>query len=321
MLFKNLSIFVTDNEHNDLTANDLSVALGKRPFVECLASQTSTFGFIPPLEDDDRLVIEVRPQVFVMCLKREEKIMPDAVVNQMLQRKIKEIEKCNGKLYKEDIAQVKEKIQVELTARALAQQTKTFAYWDVLKGWFVVNTASLNQAERFLSILRREFSGQIDAVDEANSEQELNRHKPLQAFAFKKSVNGDVVHLLTQRTLYPQLHEEFNDFVSGDSCKLKMLDGTETITFKNKNAQSPDVINFLQQGMSVVQIAMTWNEQISFVLDEKLVVKNVVFLGLEVEDRRIKASEFIANMIITTGEVGELLNALVNAFGGLVERN
>lgn len=321
MFFRNIFPFKLDDEHKNLTIQDLQVALEKKPFHKCLSNQMYSTGFIAPIEDDDRIVLEIVPHVFVMCLKHEKKIMPDGVLNEMLKLKIKEIETDESRTVNaKEKRELKDNLIVELLPRALSEHTKTFAYWDTVNGWFVVDTSSSNKAENFLSVLRRLFTGQIDAVDEVNSEQPLTRQSALKAIPLGKSIVGNVAKSLTGWVDVPDLHDEFENFQVGDECVLKN-DAGQKISYKKCDLTVSTVGKHISLDMDVVQLEMMWKEKINFVLDEKLAIKRVKFVGFSCDDMRTAESRFISEMIITAGEVNLLLNDLVNAFGGLVEQN
>ena len=63
MFPKNLTVFKLDDEHKNIALADLQTAFAKKPFNDCLLNETLSFGFIAPLGNDDRLVIEVMPSV------------------------------------------------------------------------------------------------------------------------------------------------------------------------------------------------------------------------------------------------------------------
>lgn len=321
MFFTNIFPFKLDDEHKNLTIHDLQVALEKKPFHKCLSNQFYSTGFVAPIEDDDRIVLEIVPHVFVMCLKREQKIMPDAAIKELLDLKIKEI-KANElrEVNAKEKRELKDNLIVELLPRALSEHTKMFAYWDTVNGWFVVNTSSSTKAENFLSVLRRLFTGQIDAVDEVNSEQPLTRQPALKAIPFGKSIAGNVAKSLTGWVDIPDMNDEFEHFQVGDECVLKN-DAGQKISYKKCDLSVSTIGKHISLDMDVVQLGMVWKEKIDFVLDEKLAIKRVSFVGFSCDDVRTTESRFISEMIITAGEVNLLLNDLANAFGGLVEHS
>lgn len=320
-MFKNLSVFKLDDEHKDLTIHDLQVALEKKPFHKCLSTQSYSTGFVAPIEDDDRIALEIVPHVFVMCLKREQKIMPDAALNELLNLKIKEIKANESReVNAKEKRELKDNLIVELLPRALSEHTKTFAYWDTVKGWFVVDTSSSNKAENFISVLRRLFTGQIDAVDEVNSEQPLTRQPSLKAIPLGKAIAGNVARSLTGWVDVPDLHNEFENFQVGNECQLKNATG-QKISYKKCDLTVSTVGKHISLDMDVVQLEMMWKEKINFILDEKLAIKRVTFIGFSCDDIRTAESRFISEMIITAGEVNLLLSDLVSAFGGLQGQN
>ncbi|MGB4497954.1 MAG: terminase gpA endonuclease subunit [Methylococcaceae bacterium] len=150
MFFKNAS-FYKIGENRKFTVDELRTALEQNPFVECLATQTFNSGFVSPIEGDDRLVVQIKPQFFAICLKRQEKIIPSSSVKESVDKKIKELQQDNVPIDKKLKLETKQNVQVELATRALSKIEKTMAYFDLENGWLVIDTASAKKAEHLLS--------------------------------------------------------------------------------------------------------------------------------------------------------------------------
>lgn len=321
MFPKNLTVFRLDDEHKSINLTDLKTALAKKPFNDCMLNETLSFGFVTPIEDDDRLIIEVMPSVFMFCLQKQNKILPDDVIRDLVAKEIKKLEEKNGyKLPREEVLEVKENLIFKLIPTALPKNTKTFAYLDAKKGWLIIDNASSNKSEDLLKILRSLINGQIDMVDEENADGELTRQSVLKALPLTKIVaNNNVSQLLSRWIEYPSMTTEFSAFSFDDECKLQG-DDKRTITFKNTLVNSKEVISYIRDGLTVTKLGMTWRDKIAFVLDEKLGIKRVEFLSgvkVDYDDAETPADRFITDAVIATGEITQLLDDLVLAFGGV----
>jgi recombination associated protein RdgC len=71
------------------------------------------------------------------------------------------------------------------------------------------------------------------------------------------------------------------------------------------------------------RLALTWNDRVSFVLTEALQLKKVTFLESVFEDTAKAAGDgkddnFDADVLISTGELSQLIPDLMEALGGEV---
>jgi recombination associated protein RdgC len=96
------------------------------------------------------------------------------------------------------------------------------------------------------------------------------------------------------------------------------------IRCKNQNLSSDEILNHLKTGMHVSKLALSWNERVEFVLDEKMAVKRLRFSDLvqekadeaEVDD---VAGQFDVDFTIMTSELSQFVTALMSAMGGETE--
>jgi recombination associated protein RdgC len=88
--------------------------------------------------------------------EKEEKVLPAAVVNKMVQEKILEAEDKQGhKLSKKERIALKDELIFELLPRAFTFSSKTYAYIDSKGGWLIVDAASAKKAEDLFRSLRK----------------------------------------------------------------------------------------------------------------------------------------------------------------------
>lgn len=307
MFFKNLSIFKIAGEYKKLTAQDLTDALQKNPFSECLATQTFNSGFVSPIENDDRLVITIKPKFFAFCLQRQEKIIPSSAIKNESSKRIKELENSGEKLDKKAQAEIKENICVELTTRALSKIEKTMAYFDCENGWLVIDTASSKKAEHLISKLRLAFGCEDDKLFSAT---------PLKK-ALKKSLDE-----LESAISFDLFVRNFSDFSLEKKFILKSEE-SKKISYSDDEINESMLKDYLFEGMKITQIGLEFKNRMEFILNNAFVIKNVMFSQLSKNEYSIeydnKIDQFITEMFLTVSEVAELLNALVAGFGGLKE--
>jgi len=84
--------------------------------------------------------------------------------------------------------------------------------------------------------------------------------------------------------------------------------------------ESAEIREHIEAGKQVTKLAMTWNDRISFVLNENMQVKRLAFLDLLKEESEQQAEtadeQFEADFAIMSGELARFLPDLVEALGG-----
>ncbi len=297
MWFKNLSIFRL-TEAFSLTAEELEEKLEALVFRPCGSHDEFSLGWVSPIGKAAPLVHSANGFMMI-CTKKEERVLPASVLNEMVQEKIAETEEEQGrKLSKKERTTIKDELIFELLPRAFTFSRKLYAYIDVQGGFLVVDSASANKAEDLLSLLRK-CLGSLPAV-------------PLNTV--EKPIATMTEWLLTQQTP--------DDLTIEDECELR--DPEETggvIRCKRHDLSLPEIKNHLDIGKQVIKLALNWDDRISFILDENLSVKRLKFLDLiqdqvteiNVED---EAARFDVDFSIMSLELANFIPRLLAIFGG-----
>lgn len=299
MWFKNLILF-RFTEAFDTNPASLEEKLSAAAFRPCGSNELMTLGWSSPLGKHSDQLLHVANGFKLFCLKREEKVLPSAVINELLLEKIAEREtKENRKLSKKERSTVKDELIFELLPQAFSFSRKTYAYIDPQAHWLVVDAASPKKAEELASHLRKTL-GSLPVVPVHTA------HKP--------------IDVMTQWLF------NSNSTPAGvcieNECELRMPDEEGSIVrCKRHDLSLPEIKNHLDQGKQVLKLALTWNDRLSFVLDEHLNIKRLKFLDLvqdQVSDIEAgsEVEQFDANFSIMTLELASFLPALVDLFGG-----
>ncbi len=299
MWFKNLTLFRL-TEAFTLSPAELEDKLQGMPFKPCGAHEEISIGWTAPLGKNSEQLVHVANGFMMICSKREEKVLPSQVVNELVQEKITEIEDREArKLAKKERAAIKDEIMFELLPKAFVFSRKTYAYLDPKGGWLVVDSASAKKAEDLLSGLRK-CLGSLPAVPP------LTVTKP--AFTMTQWLFAD--------DLPPA------DVTIEDECELRMPDEAGSIVrCKRHDLSLPEIKNHLDTGKQVIKLAITWEDKMSFVLDENLGIKRLKFLDL-IQDQAADteasndAERFDADFSIMTLELATFLPRLLDLFDG-----
>ncbi|AMK77206.1 MULTISPECIES: recombination-associated protein RdgC [Methylomonas] len=296
MWFKNLAVY-RFTEPFTLDASALEQKLQQQPFRSCGSHDEFSFGWTAPLGRASDALVHANNGFLMLCGKKEEKVVPASVINEMLQERINEIEEREArKLPAKERSRIKDELIFELLPRAFSFSRKTYAYIDSQGGWLVVDAASAKKAEDMLSQLRK-CLGSLPIV-------------PLTATAKPASV---MTQWLIDNT-------SPKDILIEDECELRSPEEEGSIIrCKRHDLALPEIKNHLDSGKQVIKLAMSWAERISFVLDESLAVKRLKFLDLIQEQAAdIEAfdevEQFDADFSIMTAELAQFLPRLLELF-------
>ncbi len=297
MWFKNLSIFRL-TEAFTLTAEELEEKLAVLAFRPCGSHEDFTLGWVSPIGKAAPLVHSANGFMMI-CTKKEERVLPASVLNEMMQEKIEETEEKEGrKLSKKERTAIKDELIFELLPRAFTFSRKLFAYIDVKGGFLVVDSASANKAEDLLSLLRK-CLGSLPAV-------------PLNTV--EKPIATMTEWLISQQT--PK------DVTVEDECELRAPEEAGgVIRCKRHDLSLPEIKNHLDIGKQVIKLALNWDDRLSFILDENLSVKRLKFLDL-IQDQVTEtntddeAARFDVDFSIMSLELANFIPRLLEIFGG-----
>ncbi len=301
MWFKNLCLFRL-SEPFPLTAEELAKKLETSEFRPCGAHETSAYGWVAPLGTATDVLVHAANGYMMLCLKKQERVLPATVINEMLEEKIVEAEdKQDRKLSKKERSRMKDELIFDLLPKAFTFSKKTYAYIDPVGGWLVVDAASVKSAEDLLTLLRKSM-GSLPAIPVNTAD--------------------NPVGIMTQWLISLQMPV---DFALEDECELRAPgDEGGIIRCKRHDLTLPEIQNHLDSGKEVIRLALNWADRIAFVFDKTFSVKRVRFLDLvqdqlsdlDIED---EATRFDADFSIMTAELSNFLPRLVEIFGGEVK--
>ncbi len=298
MWFKNLSLY-RFTEAFSITGTELAEKLEQMRFRPCGSHDESSFGWTAPLGRGSELLVHESNGYFMVCAKKEEKVLPAAVVNEMVQEKVLEIETQQGsKLSKKERTALKDELVFELLPKAFSFSRVTYAYIDPKGGWVVVDAASAKKAEDLLSCLRR-CLGSLPVV-------------PVNTI---DSPAATMTGWLMENKAPDGIQIE-------DECELRSPEEEGGIVrCKNHDLALPEIKNHLESGKQVIKLALNWEDRIAFMLDEDLAVKRLRFLDLVQDqiadvDVETDAERFDVDFSIMTLEFSNFLPRLLELFGG-----
>lgn len=294
MWFKNLQIFKL-TETFALSPEALSEKLAAKAFIPCRSVDPTSTGFVSPHPTSGQLVHAVNG-LLLICLKREDKLVPASVVKDFLDEKIADIEKNQGrKVRKREKETLKEDILHQLVMRAFSKLTRTYAYLDTIDGYLVVDAANHGKAEDLTVQLR-------DALG---------------SFQIEALKSTEVSRLLTHWLMnndYPP------EFTIRDRCVLNDLKEKGSIRCQRQNLLGEDIQTLVHEGRMVSELSLSWAEQIAFSLKDDYSVKSLKFLELIQDQARDVLAEtpearFDADFTLMAETLRLFLRDLLSALG------
>ncbi|MFC4158427.1 recombination-associated protein RdgC [Chitinimonas lacunae] len=302
MWFKNLQLYrLTDASAVD-TAK-LGDSLSQRAFVPAGQLDRLSAGWIAPAPHAPDLFAYPCGSTFLVALKTEEKLLPSSVVKDFAAERIADIEEKEArKVGKKEAREIRERVAEELLPRAFSRSRVVRALIDLEGGWVWVDTSTASRAELVLQMLRETLGSlptrlvdtQMDPVTAMTTWLEHGAPEPF-------SLDAD--------------------------CTLKAPgDGGAQVTCRRHDLSADEIIQHLKAGKLVTQLALSWADRLSFVLNDKLQIKRLAFLDL-LEDQ-IKeadavdaAAMFDTSLTLLTREGRGLVEAVVEALGGELKRD
>ena len=254
MWFKNLQLFQLNNAIS-LDTGKLEDQLEAFRFQPCKSVETYRLGWVPPAATAVQLHHACGDAV-LLCLRRQEKVIPAAVVNETLQERVEELElKESRHVGRKEKLSIKEEILSELTPRAFVRSSFTWGYIAPSDNLVIVDAASSKKADEFLDLLRQTL-GSLPVV-------------PLNTAHSPASV---MTQWLQDAASRPQGLE-----LDGQ-CELRSdLEEGSVIRCKQQELDADEILGHLETGKQVVKLAVNWQDKLQFILQDDLILKRLRF--------------------------------------------
>lgn len=298
MFFRNLTLFRFQAD----TAADLArldEVLTDHQLRPCGPMEMFTRGFVPPVgRGEDALLTHAVKHFTVITAGGEDKLLPAAVINDELRRKVNLIADEEGrKVGGRERKRIKEDLLTELLPRAFVRGSRMSSYVDTAGHWLVIDTASRKPAENVVTMIR-EALGSFPVVPMAPEESP-------RVLMTDWLANGNMPAGLTL----------------GDECELRdPATSTGAIAIcRRQDMDAEEILEHLRNGKQVFKLGLVFDERMSFVLGEDLVVRKLRFLDVVMDELGDSAedaqAEFDASFALMALELERLLAKFAEWFG------
>ncbi|HAU1021428.1 TPA: recombination-associated protein RdgC [Legionella pneumophila] len=274
---------------------DLNHSLTEEALKPCPPHARFTYGWVPAFEQE--MVHEVAGSTLI-CLGKEERILPRGVINKMLKEKIQQIEAQGRPVKRAEKAQMAEDLEFELLPKSFCVQKKLLAILDSVSQRLIINTSSNNQASQLTSFLRKSIPGIV--IEPLNLTENL-------ALRFAEWIHSPAT-----------LPDDFQ--LASDCLLFSLEDEKKRVHCKGYELPAEEILTLLAQGMGTAEISLIWKERIQFTLTQDFTFKKLKSLDYLIDDfNEIRQLEEEyqrqdAALTLLSGELRELSNGLMKIF-------
>lgn len=275
---------------------DLMASMAEEILKPCPPHARFIYGWLPAYADE--LVQEVAGSSLI-CLGKEERILPRGVIKRMLDERIQTIETQQGRTIKRaEKAQLAEDLEFELLPKSFCVQKKLFSMLDTMSNRLIINTSSNNQASQLTALLRKSLPGlHLEPI----------------------TSNENLALRFTQWLTNPELLPP--SFQLASDCLLFSLDDEKKrVNCKGYDLPADEILTLLAQGLGVAEISLVWNERIQFTLTQDLTfkrLKSLEYLVDEFNEIQALEEEYLQRDAALTLLCGELRNLINDLLAGL----
>jgi recombination associated protein RdgC len=307
-MFKAVSFFRIGPEFTLPTLDALEEALQAARFVPCGATQPESHGWVPPRGKKSSVLAEAVDGRVLLTLCIERRPLPASAVRAAVEEKIERYkqetgnERVGAKLKKE----FKEEAVQALLPRAFAKRSTTTLWIAPKDRLLVVGAGSIAAADKVVTALVESLAT-VPGVAPGIS------FKPIKTAS---SAAASMSHWLASR-------EAPCNFTVDRDCELKTPDDQKSsVKYSRHTLEIDEVPQHIASGKVPTQLAMTWNDRLSFVLTETAQVKKIQVLDVVLQgvDKPGKDEDgFDTDAAIITSELSGLFPDLLEALGGELE--
>ncbi|WP_036771742.1 recombination-associated protein RdgC [Polaromonas glacialis] len=304
-MFKSASFFRIASDFVLPPLEALEEVLQTAQFMPCGATQPESVGWVPPRGNKSTVMVETVGTQVILRLSIERRPVPASAVKAEVEARVEKYkqetgrERASAKIRKE----FKEEAMQALLPRAFTKRSSTTLWIDPDNKFLVVDSASLTGADKVVSQL-------IEALSEIPGSRPGLMAKPVQT---TMAAGAAMAHWLASR-------EAPVGFTVDRDCELKMPDDQKsTVRYSRHTLEIDEVAEHIASGKVPTQLAMTWNERVSFMLTDMAQVRKIKLLDVVLDGVQENGKDddgFDTDAAIVTGELSALIPDLLEALGG-----
>ncbi|MDQ6975121.1 MAG: recombination-associated protein RdgC [Mariprofundaceae bacterium] len=294
MWFNNIHFYRFESPFT-MDEQTLGEKLGEHAARACGQIEQSCEGWAKPLGRDGHTLVHQTDGQLMICLQRQDRLLPSSVVREQLDEQVWALEHEKGRaLNRHEKADLKDELVQTLLPQAFVRTSHVYACILPQDGWLIINASSVKRAEDFLAAL-------IKTIPTLS----LVAPQP------EESLSDVMRHWMLDETRMPE------GFTLEDACKLTSQgEHGGSIQCRQEDLAKDEILAHVRGGKAVTELALNWQSRISFVLSEDLSLKKLRFDSAvldEAGDADDASTRFDADFTIMAGELRQLIAALMAA--------
>lgn len=296
-MIKNAILYVIRPGSVELSKDSVDYDLTAGAFAPCAPTEPSTVGLVPPATEMGEGLSLWSDQDCLLSVQFEDKVIPTDALKRRVEAMAKDLEANTGrKPGSKARKELKEQALHELLPTALTKRTKVPVWISVGTSMLCVGTSSQARADRIVSML-------------------------------VKLIDGLAIGLMSPARLptnamgaWLMEGEAPAKFTLDDSLELRGQDERKSVVrYERLSVDSDEIREHLKSGKAPTKLAMTYDDRVSFVLTDTMVLQKIELLDLVFEgDTGQHESQTLADLAICAGELKQLIAALIEELGGLL---
>jgi recombination associated protein RdgC len=241
-------------------STDVNTALAQEYLKPCPPHAKFIYGWLPIF--DDCFAHEVAGATLI-CMGKEERVLPRSVIQRTLEERIKMQEaQLLRSLKRAERAQMAEEIEFELLPKAFCLQKRLYALLDTKSQRLTINTSSQTQAKQLISLLRKAVPGiQFESIQIAEN----------LASTFAAWINNPST-------------QPSNLQLASDCMLFCPEDEGKRLNCKGYELPSEEITTLLNQGHLPAEISILWHERIQLTLTDDFTLKRIKCLDVLLEE-------------------------------------
>lgn len=273
----------------------LSQALEKARFQPCGKTEAISLGFVAPEDflSDDQLVYTASGDRFSLgCLRIDKKSIPGSALKEAVKERAEAVERSQGyKPGRKQLKEIKEDVLLDLLPRVLAS-TKLVRFL-VTEDYLLIDSSSNGHIDELITILAKHIEP-----------------FPIEAIQFEESVSVSMTQWLVDDC--PPA-----GFSVDQEAEMKGVGG-ESVRWSKTSVDNSEAQSHLNKGKQCTKLAMTWDDKISFTLNQAGQLSRIKLLDVltvDLPQAEHAEEELAGQMTLFGSEITALLGDLFELLG------
>lgn len=294
-MFKNAIFYRIGPDFTMPSHDALEQRLAQSRFTACGPTQEASSGWVEPRGEKHGDLVEIIAGQYIFKLRTETKSVPASAIKEALDERLAHIYETTGrKPGAKEKRELKDEIKLDMLPRAFSKHSTTMAWIDPHNRILVLDSASLNKADKILTMI-------VETMAEAGSGINLS------LIETNTTAATAMAHWLSEQ------QAPYN-FTTDRECQLKAPDESKSaVKYSRHDLDIQEIQEHIKHGKVPTSLAMTWGGRVSFTLTDQMQLKKVTMLDVVIEENASEGQYFDGDITILTTELSALIPDLLEA--------